>query len=198
MIIWGSSTREIPVGGGECFCPRCSQRQPYTLIESKRYFTLYFIPLFPMYAQGRHVACNSCGGTFSLNVLTLDGPSGQRPSEPAPVFTPQPDSVRHLMEIVCAKTGRSSGETVERLKQLMQHSGFPVPPDQQMNEELQMAVQTNTTIGEFSRQFIGAPENFRQQLVDSAKWIVDDGRPLSLSERQVLNQLAVTLHVAAP
>lgn len=210
MIIWGSRTHEVPVAQGECYCPRCGQRQPYQLIESKRYFTLYFISLFPMYSQGQHVACLRCAGTFSTDVLSIGGPPVQQQAQPSshgshsghgiagpPAPSPSPDTVRQLLTLICGKTGRSGPDAIGRIKELLQHSGLPIPADDQLRQELQMAVNTPATVAQFAERFVGTPEDFRKQMVESAKWVVDDGRPLSLSERQVLNQLAGTLRVSA-
>jgi hypothetical protein len=57
------------VGGGEFPCPCCKFQRPYSEIESKRWFALYFIPIFPVSYQGRHVQCHACGQSFGQEVI---------------------------------------------------------------------------------------------------------------------------------
>lgn len=74
MIIYGFRTRERAVGGGEFVCPCCKFQRSYSEVESKRWFALYFIPIFPVYYQGRHVQCHTCGQSFGLEVIQIASP----------------------------------------------------------------------------------------------------------------------------
>lgn len=198
MIIYGSRTREVAVGGGGFFCPRCNSNQPYTLMEAKRYFTLYFIPLFPMYSQGRHVECRSCGGTWATSVLSL---ADHAPSAvgPAPTGAPSADNVRHLLTLVCAKAGRTGSDSVEKMKQLLQHSGLTIPADHQILQEVQMAQSAPVSVRDFAaQQFAGSPADFKQQLLQSSQWLFQDGRAPTPIDRQVIQDLAAGLGLQSP
>lgn len=72
MIIYGSRGKNVQVGSGSFFCPRCSSDQHYKQYDVKNYFTLYFIPLIPMGKAGEFVECTACGGTYALDILTYD------------------------------------------------------------------------------------------------------------------------------
>jgi hypothetical protein len=74
LIIYGFRTRERTVGGGDFSCPCCKFHRPYSDIEARRWFTLYFIPLFPVYFHGRYLQCHSCGSTFGHEVLQVASP----------------------------------------------------------------------------------------------------------------------------
>jgi hypothetical protein len=69
MIIYGTSGREIPVGEGQFHCPRCLEPQHFRHTRISRYFTLYFIPLFPISNQGEYVECSGCGGQFRPDIV---------------------------------------------------------------------------------------------------------------------------------
>ena len=70
MIIWGSKARQTTGQVGDFFCPSCKADCRYTTIKWSRYFTLYFIPLFPTETLSTHVQCNTCRGDFNPAVLT--------------------------------------------------------------------------------------------------------------------------------
>jgi hypothetical protein len=79
MIIFGTRVRHKVVGEGQFFCPKCQAQRPYKHKRATRYFTLYFLPIFPMGQLGEFVECQTCGIAFETRVLTLKGPAQPRP-----------------------------------------------------------------------------------------------------------------------
>lgn len=69
MIIWGSKGRTKEVSRGQFYCPRCATLRPYVRRRVSKYFTLYFIPLFPTSTLGEYVECGACFTTFKPEVL---------------------------------------------------------------------------------------------------------------------------------
>ena len=75
FIIWGSRGRVKDVSFGEFHCPQCDQARDYVHKRAKRYFTLYWIPLFPTETLGEFIECRGCGGQFTPEVLEHRPPS---------------------------------------------------------------------------------------------------------------------------
>ena len=75
MIIFGSKGKESIVGSGTFTCPGCGNGKPYLHKKLQRYFTLYFIPIFPVATLGEHVECGSCHGLWKTEVLTVPPPA---------------------------------------------------------------------------------------------------------------------------
>ncbi len=71
MIIWGSTGKEKKIDTCEFFCPNCQEEAECSTIRVSRYFTLYFIPLFPMETLGEYIRCNDCRSEYSTAVLDL-------------------------------------------------------------------------------------------------------------------------------
>ena len=69
VIVWGMSRREVKAGKGNFYCPQCKGERRYTRIEIKDYFTLFYIPIFPIDDVGGYVKCETCKGTFKLEAL---------------------------------------------------------------------------------------------------------------------------------
>ncbi len=69
MIIYGTRGREVVIDGGEFHCPNCDREEEYDLMAIKTYFTLYFIPIFPVSTAGTFVKCLACEGEFKESVL---------------------------------------------------------------------------------------------------------------------------------
>jgi hypothetical protein len=71
MIIWGSKGKVKQIGNGTFYCPQCRRDSGYAHMRIQRYFTLYFIPLFPTETLGEAVRCMACAGEFNTSVLSL-------------------------------------------------------------------------------------------------------------------------------
>jgi hypothetical protein len=71
MIIWGWKAKQKEIASGSFYCPNCRQNMSYSHLRVSRYFTLYFMPLFPTATLGEAVRCQKCSGDFKLSVLGL-------------------------------------------------------------------------------------------------------------------------------
>ena len=72
MIIWGSKGRTSTESSGQFYCPDCSDYKNYAHRKVKKWFTLYFIPIFPMSDLGEYIECDTCKSTYKTNVLEHD------------------------------------------------------------------------------------------------------------------------------
>jgi hypothetical protein len=80
ILIWGFRNRAKKTGSGEFFCTRCGADRSYVLQAVRRWFTFFFIPLFPVgKALDEHVRCTTCGTAFRPEVL--DTPTSVQFSE---------------------------------------------------------------------------------------------------------------------
>lgn len=96
MIIWGSRIRHKDMGQGEFYCPKCAMQRPYRLRRAARYFTLYFIPIFPMQQLGEFVECQVCHTAFEPGVLQMraGAPRESAKSDLAALMNSLPDKLR--------------------------------------------------------------------------------------------------------
>lgn len=79
MIIWGSRVRTKTIGQGNFYCPKCREQRAYLHKQAARYFTLYFIPLFPTQQLGEMIECQTCKVAFETGVLLLRGGEKGKP-----------------------------------------------------------------------------------------------------------------------
>jgi zinc-ribbon family len=75
MIIWGSKGRQMKLGSGDFNCPKCQAKRPYNHMRSTVYFTLYFIPLFKTRDLGEYVECQTCKGSYKMEILNYEPPT---------------------------------------------------------------------------------------------------------------------------
>lgn len=87
MIIFGSRPRYKTLNSGTFFCPHCQQERTYEHKQARNYFTLYFIPVFPVDSPTEFIECQKCGRTYSEDVLKFKASA------------PRPDAARFLTSI---------------------------------------------------------------------------------------------------
>jgi hypothetical protein len=75
IIIFGVRGIESNVDSGEFYCPRCDAQEEYDRKQSRPFFTVFFIPLFPVGGASRFIQCRGCGQMFSEDVLNFKPPS---------------------------------------------------------------------------------------------------------------------------
>jgi ssDNA-binding Zn-finger/Zn-ribbon topoisomerase 1 len=84
MIIFGTRAKTKTIDQGEFYCPHCAHTRHYERKEIKNYFALYFIPLVPMGESGEIIECQTCGRSYTPEVLERK------------LSKPQPDVARLL------------------------------------------------------------------------------------------------------
>jgi hypothetical protein len=82
IFIWGSKAEERKVAMGTFFCPNCLRSTPFSQRRVSRYFTFFFIPLFPMETLTEYVRCKRCLVKMSAAVLTMTEEEIRAMSEP--------------------------------------------------------------------------------------------------------------------
>ena len=66
------STKET----GKFYCPHCAEMDvPFRHQSAREWFTLYFIPVFPIGGHQEYIECGRCGNTYTTVVLDLVPPT---------------------------------------------------------------------------------------------------------------------------
>ena len=70
FIIFGTGSKDKVETRGKFVCPKCSVKTEYTAKSSSQYFTLFFIPIFPIGEKKEpYVECQTCKRTYYTDVL---------------------------------------------------------------------------------------------------------------------------------
>lgn len=69
MIITGLRILPSVVGDGMFVCPVCRAPEGYLHIQHTRWFTFFFMPVFPIKRVGEHVECQNCRSQFAPAVV---------------------------------------------------------------------------------------------------------------------------------
>jgi hypothetical protein len=63
FFLFGLRTRKKPISQIQYPCSKCARPTVFTALESKRWFTLFFIPVIPL-GESHLIRCNLCGLTL--------------------------------------------------------------------------------------------------------------------------------------
>lgn len=71
MIIFGARGVTYTHAKGTFYCPGCDREGvEYKHQRSRRFVTLYYVPLIPLKSLGEYIECQVCQNTYQLAVLT--------------------------------------------------------------------------------------------------------------------------------
>ena len=66
FFLFGVRTKSKPIKQIQYPCSKCSRTTVFTAMESKRWFTLFFIPVIPL-GGNFLIRCNLCGLTLKCS-----------------------------------------------------------------------------------------------------------------------------------
>ena len=70
LLIFGFRSRLKTIMEGVFHCPRCQADRNFARKQVRRWFTLFFLPIFPVgKASGEFIECQTCHGRFTEDVL---------------------------------------------------------------------------------------------------------------------------------
>ncbi len=122
-IIFGSRANNKVLGQREYLCSRCQRQGYHAIVRSSRWFTLYFIPIFPV-GKSTTSRCNLCGYQEKINNEQADGwfSQAQGGAVPQTIQAPQ-KTPQQLMEegLSLTRTGRYA-EAIAIYDQVLQYT----------------------------------------------------------------------------
>ena len=109
LLLFGIITRTKILGSGTFHCRNEGGERNYLLLEARRWFTLFFIPVIPLKVLGELVQCSSCGVQYDSAVLQ------QAPLHPSAVGNDvTTDEVEAIVRI-----GTNLGMSPEKMRRIL-------------------------------------------------------------------------------
>ncbi len=72
MLIWGFRTRAAILATITYICDRCGVSAAHRVVRRRRWFTLFFIAVFPISATKYTDTCINCGRVLALTKEQVD------------------------------------------------------------------------------------------------------------------------------
>ncbi len=185
LIIYGSRTITTTAGTGQFACPRCCMMRTYSHRNLRAFFTLYFIPLIPLWKAGEYVECGSCGGTYGMEVLSLSMedlalPSAgnqnlpnlpydeDSPFEPPPARDARAEltaNVRRALVLFVASLGKATPAVMQEFRQSFKELIYADLSEEQVLLDYQQAKAAGATVATFVPQQLGRQSDDVKQIV---------------------------------
>ena len=71
FLLWGARTLLQILRTGTFRCPSCDSDTRYSLVQPRRWFTFFFIPIFPYRTDDEVVRCEQCQSLWDTAVLKI-------------------------------------------------------------------------------------------------------------------------------
>jgi len=146
MIIFGTRSMDSTVTNGAFHCPRCSVQRSYSHKSVRQWFTLYFIPLIPLWRSGEYIECNSCAGTYGVEVLSYD---------PAADIAATFATLRRIVVLALAEGGRLKPENTSALCEAINSTGSATCSITDVENDCRMAQQAQADLKSFAQSNAG-------------------------------------------
>lgn len=187
MIIYGSRTLTSKEHAVSFYCPTCSDHRQGWQMSLKRWFALYFIPIFPMYSQGSHVECGSCGGTFDNEILNYD-PEAERRETRA--------NFRLLLVMGVAASGKREPQYLQAIQKAYFDLFEETVPLPNLETELRHAMDMRESyLDVFQIKGRDLNGKGKQLLLQIVAQILSAMGPLSESDKSIVRQIGRTYNL---
>lgn len=187
FLIWGTKVRFKTIANGTFFCPRCGGDRPYERRQARRWFHLYYIPLFPTSTLGEQVRCGVCQTSYNEAVLSRPT-SGQLSSL---LIDGARGVIVHVLRTGSAESADARAAAVAEI----QRAGLAAYTDQDLSADL------GVVPGDLSQLLTALggqlADTGKESLLGSAARVALADGPLTDLERQVLVSTGASLGMTA-
>ncbi len=189
MIIWGSKGITGTTDRGTFNCPVCVSQQRFEQKRVRRFFTLYFIPIFPTSTLGEYVECAHCQGTFDTAIRSYD-PSQQMLQAEALFMT----AVKSIMIHICIADGDVDPDEVMQIQAIYEQLTNTQISDTDLIEEIQATQESSTSLFELLDHLVGQLNDHAKETAVTAAYMIAaaDGH-VDDSEIELIQQIGQRL-----
>lgn len=184
MIIYGTKPKSTQIDEGEFFCPRCHTEQDYSLFKVRTYFTLYFIPLFPVGGTNEHIQCQNCDAAFAPEVIDYD---------PATEQAATAVTLRRVSALFLYDVGRISPTTLGAVQKVVRESIGTEVAKEDLAQDAQYAQSAEADFLKYCKQELSEyTDEGKLLIILNLRRILESERELDSLEQDRLRQLGKT------
>lgn len=185
MIIYGTKPKSTQIDEGEFFCPQCQSEQLYEQFSVKTFFTLYFIPLFPVGSEDQHIQCRNCSETFAPEVIDYD-------PEVEQVATAE--TLRRICALFLFDVGRISTTTLGAVQEMISESIGVEVTKEDVAQDVQHAQEANADFLKYcKKELIEYSDDGKLIVILNLRQVLESEGELDSLEQDRLRQLGKTL-----
>src|SRR5580692_12734380 len=130
LIIFGLRVFYRTIAQGTFHCRRCGGDRQYRHRAGRRWFTLFFLPVIPLNADGEHVQCTTCRTRYVTEVLSQPTTEQMQAALPA--------GMRAAVSAMLRSGDPASAVSRQRAIEAVIGSGVPNYDEAMLNADLTM------------------------------------------------------------
>lgn len=184
FFIAGTKGQTSTVARGEFYCPQCQAYTRYLHQQVHQKATLFFVPVANLKLLGEYVECQSCDGTFKIEVLDYDPQEEQREFEVL-----HRTGIKKVMTMMMLADGKIEDSEIAMMKDIYRKVTEDDLLDYEIKEEIKNYKRYPTDMEKFLKSL--APclnENGREMIFKIAYYVaIADNKYLSKEETLLRN-----------
>jgi uncharacterized tellurite resistance protein B-like protein len=192
FIIWGSRAIVSTDSTGQFMCPRCNQTRPYKLQNARKFFTLYFIPIFPLEDLGKFVECQACRSQYQTGILAYSQTNAKRLASELNV------AIKRVLALMILSDGDAQDKEIEVMQKVYNRITNSDLSFDAIREEIEFAKADTRAVrhvlGNFSEGLNPAGKNL---IVEAVYLVAQADGELKEEERTFLNSTASILQLSS-
>jgi len=184
FFIAGTKGQTSTAARGEFYCPQCQAYTRYLHQQVHQKATVFFVPVANLKLLGEYIECQSCDGTFKMEILDYDPQEEQREIEAL-----YRTGIKKVMTMMMLADEKVEDSEIAMMKDIYRKVAQDDLSDHEIKEEIENCIRYPTDMDEFLKDL--APclnENGREMIFKIAYYVaIADNKFLSKEETLLRN-----------
>ncbi|OFZ56107.1 MAG: hypothetical protein A3D92_20885 [Bacteroidetes bacterium RIFCSPHIGHO2_02_FULL_44_7] len=200
FIIFGTSPVRSTIQSGHFSCPQCERSVPYRHRKVTKFFSLFFIPIFPIGSPMEYVECGSCNNSFVPRVLGGGNSSGEQTAGGIDddFMAIYEKAIRHTMVMVMLADGHIDDNEKLQVQKIINKFGHNDLTLEQLDAYIEQVRTENQDVTTYLKR-VGPSLNDhgKETVIKVALSVADaDGR-MDDSEIEMITKMATAMDLTA-
>lgn len=193
FFIAGTKGTTTTVKKGEFYCPQCKTYTRYLHQQVHQKATVFFVPVANLKLLGEYVECQSCNGTYELEVLKYDPEAEQKEFESL-----YRKGIKRVMTIMTLSDGKIEDSEIAMMKDIYRKVLGDELLDDEIEEEIAICKRYPTDLEEFVENlFPYLNEHGREMIFKICYYVAIADSKYSSEEEKFLNKVGQMLQLSS-
>jgi len=192
FFIAGTKGETSTAGRGEFYCPQCEKYTRYLHQQVHQKATVFFVSVANLKLLGEYVECQSCNGTFKMEILDYDPQEENRKFESL-----YREGIKRMMTMMMLADGKIEDSEIMIMKDIYRRVSDDELLDYEIEEEIEKCGRYPTEMEEFVKQlFPYLNEHGRELVFKIAYWIAIVDEKYDILEEKMIKKIGKALQLS--
>ena len=192
FFIAGTKGTTKTAGKGEFYCPVCQTSTRYLHRQVHKKATVFFVPVINLKLLGEYVECQSCNGTFNMEILEYDPQEEQQSVESL-----YRQGIKRVMTIMMIADGKIKESEVEMMRDIYRKVLGDELLDRELEEEVDFCTRSPIDIEGFLENLYPYLNEYgREMIFKISYYVAIADSKYSSEEEKILNKIGKTLQLS--